>query len=308
MPLVGPVEYLRSLGTPLYPVQGFILKLLYGEELDSRDRTIEVRPTGSGFDQPVSLTEFEYLRFLQAQNRISIRGEPDPSGYRSSVLAMGRRSGKSHLIAFMHAYEAFALEESQGNYVSTTLAPSADMARNLARYFRDIVAQTQTITRETQNIVTLLSSTERCGTFQFVGSHRPPLNRLDSLVVDEAAYQGLTPEIFNRTLSPYLAPNRRLTFISTPNGHDPFFSFFYHTAASSTLALRIPTWEANPELNLDSIFMTPAFDRDFGASFDAPAVSVGSMWRPEEEVVEDSSPEVQGPLKSRFHIIEEINA
>jgi hypothetical protein len=62
-------------------------------------------------------------------------------------------------------------------------------------------------------------------------------------------------------------------------------------------------------LNLDPLFVTPAFDRDFGASFDAPAVSVDmDMWRPEEEVVEDSSPEVQGPLKSRFHIIEEINA
>lgn len=229
----------------------------------------------------------------------------------------------------MNAYEAHLFMEGSANrYASLNLTIQLELAKSNRQALRDVLAREQVITRETST--TLVCGTpDRQASFIFRGLSAVGVHgvTLDSLFMDEAAYgweSGASPTTTFAAIEPALArlPDRqsRVTLVSTPNGYDSFFyqQYQYHqrNPDSGWLTLRIPTWEANPDLNpqvfRDQLLLDPErFDQDFGASFDPDSR------RPTEDVANEmlstvlavaEEPVLTGPPKTRFHIIEEFTS
>jgi hypothetical protein len=277
---------------------------MYGEPLDNTQRMFEIR-SPPHLDLIDILTEAEYFRFLSYQERSSLSGVPNPEGYRSTFVAMGRRSGKSHLALFMLAYEAYLHSERGGNYSSMVLAQNHDMGRLLTTGFRSIIGREQLVTRETPYHISC-SQESSLSDFYFRDIHRAISASsvgYDSLVFDEMAHARPTSDTFE--WSDFL-PSGKLLAISSPNGHDPLFHHQcnLYRNRNDALVLQIPTWESNP--NVISYVVEEhgrgehTFDSEYGASFNSTFVPES-----EESVVYDEGEPLEGPTKSRFQIIEE---
>jgi hypothetical protein len=77
--------------------------MIYGLELDDRE-TFEISDwTGQ---KTRTFTESSYLQYLFDEGRSSVR-DVQPKGCKEAFLALGRRSGKSHLESLLVAYEAY---------------------------------------------------------------------------------------------------------------------------------------------------------------------------------------------------------
>jgi hypothetical protein len=99
-------------GASLFPVQKFILKAYYGNELDTTHQYINIpkswRYAGSSRpDHFYKFTEQEYLAYLHSEGRCNIKHLDHPR--RELALAVGRRSGKSAISAMIAAYELYKL-------------------------------------------------------------------------------------------------------------------------------------------------------------------------------------------------------
>lgn len=110
-PIIDFVESPWGLKLKLFPVQRFITKLYYHQELDN---TLPANPDDrikvwEGLGRPVKyeFTEAEYLRFLYNEGRCNI-GEQDHER-RELLLSMGRRAGKSTMSAVFASYEIYRL-------------------------------------------------------------------------------------------------------------------------------------------------------------------------------------------------------
>lgn len=89
---------------PLFPVQKFVLKLMYGLPLDEPMMVNHAHPLGGS---PVETTEEEYLRYLYLNGRCNLAEPPPPEHeFRETILVMGRRSGKTMLTDLITAWEA----------------------------------------------------------------------------------------------------------------------------------------------------------------------------------------------------------
>ena len=109
----------------------------------------------------------------------------------------------------------------------------------------------------------------------------------------------------------------RLILTSTPNGRRGSFWYFYQTAMRQPnwLALRIPTWEAYPnitEAQLEEIWRADPirFEGDFGANFVDPALlpqpvmMTPNRWRDSPPVALPVREEVPlPPPRSRYQIL-----
>ena len=104
------IEFVESkwgMNERLLPVQKFILKLIYGLPLDSKERNIEITDK---FREHIfeKLNEVEYFKFLQAEERINLNDPPTKPFFRV-VEAIGRRGSKSTMASFISAYEVLRL-------------------------------------------------------------------------------------------------------------------------------------------------------------------------------------------------------
>ena len=105
--IVGPVQFAQEkwgLGVELYPSQRFLLKLLFGEELDTKNRTIVVR-TADASRTLFRLSEGAYLRYLYHEGRCSIGEQNGP--IEELVWSGGRKTTKTFLIAFVIMYQTY---------------------------------------------------------------------------------------------------------------------------------------------------------------------------------------------------------
>lgn len=82
-----------GLGQKLFPVQKFILKTLYGLELDNTVKTIVV-PDEMNMKEIGRFTESEFMDFLIDTGRTNLRDYTPGKGRRELVLNCGRRSSK----------------------------------------------------------------------------------------------------------------------------------------------------------------------------------------------------------------------
>jgi hypothetical protein len=246
-----------ALGTtvPLFPVQRFILKTMYGLELDPKER--------------------DYLAFLKTEGRYI----PAREGSKETMLVMGRRSGMSYLGQVLQVFEMLKLAQTPqdpkyrfGSVTSITC--NKDAARHLLKKYAGLTSRSllkdrvRTIAHsrvtfedsEGQRVFARFSSSEAraiCGV------------RSASVIFDNAAYYRDLQEAYY-AVSPYQG---RITTTTTSNGSEPFQDFYAKAISRGALVMRIPTWEANPLLSRDYDYLvsqrelmgTRDFDLEYGA-------------------------------------------
>lgn len=105
--IVTFVEAPWGLGVQALPVQRFVLKCLYGLELDNTTKSIHV-PDILNEKILYKLTEKEFLEFLYAEGR-SNTDEVEGKTFHELVMAAGRRSTKSTIASFVSNYELYKL-------------------------------------------------------------------------------------------------------------------------------------------------------------------------------------------------------
>jgi len=286
------LQYCDELGIALYPVQRFILKMLYHLKLDSKiprhpHKRIVVRDPLDPSKKPKILSEVGYLKFLYDAGRCNI-GVQDHAR-RQIVGVLGRRSGKTTLSALFTSYETYRLLQlgnpqahyglPEGNRIQV-LAVSHD--KDQAGFLFNEV--TSHITRLDSFKDSVASNTQT--SLKFRTSHdleqkevRPSIQANfksclasslrgysnAAIVLDEVAF-------FHTGEDTYMAsaPSTawysqkgagRMLLISTPDGKEGTLFRLHRLALNGPieqtddlLMLQIPTWEANPKLP-DSIYM-----------------------------------------------------
>ena len=96
-----------GLNLNLFPAQRFILKCIYGIELDDTDPYIPI-PDLLNEKILYTLTETQFLQFLYDEGRCNT-SETDGKTFQEIVLVLGRRSSKSALSSFISNYEIYKL-------------------------------------------------------------------------------------------------------------------------------------------------------------------------------------------------------
>lgn len=246
-----------ALGTtlPLFPVQRFILKTMYGLELDPKER--------------------EYLAFLKTEGRYIQARE----GSRETMLVMGRRSGMSYLGQVVQVYEMLKLvqarQDPKHRFESvTSVTCNKDSARNLYNDYVGLTANSLIKDRVKSTSLSRVTFEDAEGQrvfARFSSSRAMGIRgvRSASVIFDNAAYHKDLQEAYY-AVSPYQG---RITTTTTSNGSEPFQKFYAKAVSRGALVMRIPTWEANPLLSRDYDYLvsqrelmgTREFDLEYGA-------------------------------------------
>lgn len=96
-----------GLGQTLLPTQKFVFKLIYGLPLDKSERTIRITDKFNEHCYDL-LSEYEYFRFLQSEERINLH-EPPESPMHEIVEVIGRRGSKSFMASCLGSYEIYRM-------------------------------------------------------------------------------------------------------------------------------------------------------------------------------------------------------
>lgn len=295
MPL-GPVEYLESvLDEPLTPAQAFILKMVYGEPFNAGNDGIETRDD-LGHGPSSHHNEEGYLRYLHRRERASTDTQTS-LGFTTAVLCMGRRSGKSHLNALIQFYSLHLFESlEQTRFMCMDFSPTQEMARRSHQELRDLLSEHMLLQRETRDSLEVTLPGGKTVTFRFLSFGEAIRRSRGSADLDLVTVQELGFESNNQgreaieAIMPAFRQHTRLILTSTPNGQRGSFWYFYQMAMRQPnwLALRIPTWEAYPnitEAQLEEMWRADPirFEGDFGANFVDPALLPEPIFTPNRE-------------------------
>ena len=111
--LLNALEFIESpsgLNITLYPVQRVLIKLIFGIPMDWEEREV---PVYDQFCEKLLFTfkEREYIRYVFEKGRINIPTWEDanPLGYNEIDMIVGRRGGKSVVVAAVAAYKLYLL-------------------------------------------------------------------------------------------------------------------------------------------------------------------------------------------------------
>lgn len=111
--LMNALEFIEGpagLNIKLYPVQRVIIKLIFGIPMDWEEREV---PVYDMFCEELLHTfkETEYIRYVYEKGRINIPDWRDaqPGGYNEIDMIVGRRGGKSVIVAAVAAYKLYLL-------------------------------------------------------------------------------------------------------------------------------------------------------------------------------------------------------
>lgn len=255
----------------LFPAQRFVLKLMYGLLLSDTDR-IEFEHPLVGVRQ--SLSEKDYLSYLYDQGRSSIPRQDRGYPYQETVLAAGRRAGKTWLCSRVVAYETLNVLSRDTRYglpentrLNITLfgcdKDQAGCARDDARALFKRECFTPFHTSETQAYSDFTSATGNCVRVSFRSARQHDVCGTTNFVAifdemafyrDDAIYDAVFPTV--RGFSPRSPETGLLTgepceakilCVSTPNGRRGKFYRLYRSPGHA-LTLRVPTWEMNPTI------------------------------------------------------------
>lgn len=146
--------------------------------------------------------------------------------YRNFVINAGRRFGKST------ACLAIAIEEAVNHgkkvwWVSPTYKLLGNQWRTAKDVLKDVYTSKSEVDRRMEFYYTLKDGTQTRGEINFRSADKPDNLRGDGihlLIIDEAAFQSL--EVY-KVLRPATVDTKgNIIFISTPNGHNWFYTFF----------------------------------------------------------------------------------
>jgi len=325
--IVEFAESPKGLNFKLRPVQRFILKLLYGIPLDSEvapevqltddqiqdfiakgemaDENDEVPLIASEqirFRHPISgimegpFSEIEYLEYLREWGPIKKTNGVPNKKYKTLVLSIGRRGGKSTMSTIISCYEIYKLlrmrcpQEKYGlkkTAVITVILVGTD--RNQSELlFDDIVSYAIRSPYLGKYLVTHLKKEIEFATpFDMAKATatkkvKPtlkikPVSCNASSIRGVSAIQGIMDEVAHmrssaskrasaeevyKAIKPAVSTfdDGKMILISSPNGSTGFFhNFFTEQIArddGSTLCIQAPTWEVNPGRVSDDDFLT----------------------------------------------------
>lgn len=104
------IERPDGLGLKLYPVQRIIMKLIFGIPMDWEEQEVPVYDMFCD-ELKYTFTETEYIRYVHEKGRINIPDwrDANPNGYNEIDMIVGRRGGKSVLVAATAAYKLYRL-------------------------------------------------------------------------------------------------------------------------------------------------------------------------------------------------------
>ena len=110
---LNALEFIESSGglnISLYPVQRVLIKLIFGIPMDWNEKEV---PVYDQFCEKLlfTFTEREYIRYVFEKGRINIPTWEDanPLGYNEIDMIVGRRGGKSVVVAAVAAYKLYLL-------------------------------------------------------------------------------------------------------------------------------------------------------------------------------------------------------
>jgi hypothetical protein len=209
----------------LFPAQRFVLKMMYGLDLDSDER--------------------RYLARLKKEGRAYV----PRSSSKETVLVMGRRSGMTMLGQIVQLHEALKLVQSPGPGQERVLSlftdkDSAGLGLSTFTSFTFSSALCPYVKDNTQSDANFGGLGGREVKASFKSSSAKGLRgiRASSVVLDNAAYYLDLAETL-RIVRPYQG---RITIPTSSNGSETFGNFYREAQQRGALVLRIPTWEANP--------------------------------------------------------------
>ena len=308
-----------GLNFKLFPVQRFILKCIYGMELDDQDKDIPI-PDLLNSKQIGIYTESDFMKFLIDERRTNLTHYEPGNVRRQLLLSLGRRSSKSLMASIISNYEVYKLVKKgnpqqyfgfpSGQQIAiTTVATTDEQATTLfdmikargmtCAYLKDrIVNKTQTyfnlrtdadIKNESAPSIKLL-----CG-----GSASASLRGKNNLVVifDEAAFfmQGVKnsgEDIYN-ALTPSIASFTKdgkgvgkIILLSSPFSKSGLFYNKYVESFSdeeSMLMFKMYTAMVNP--TVDSAFLRSEFRKNkdsFMCEFGAEFSDTITSWIDED--------------------------
>jgi hypothetical protein len=110
--MMNALEFATTSGglcIPLYPLQKFLLKLIFGVPLDYQPEKITI---WSRFreEKLYEFTESEYLKYSYEEGRCNIDSQDAfPTGVHEAAIFLGRRSGKDTLLVTMALYRLYLL-------------------------------------------------------------------------------------------------------------------------------------------------------------------------------------------------------
>jgi phage FluMu gp28-like protein len=200
--------------------------------------------------------EYRFVQKLPLHPKQEIVWDVYFSGkYRAFVINAGRRFGKSTV------GKAIGIEEAV-NYgkkvwwVGKTYKDAGNQWRELKQIMRGIYTSKNEVERRMEFYYTLPSGTEMRGEIVFRSADKPDNLRgdgIDVLIVDEAAFQ--SPEVW-KVLRPALVDTKgNVIFISTPNGHNWFYSFFERGKEENKS--QYPRWWSREFTSYDNSFLDP---------------------------------------------------
>jgi len=296
-----------GLGVELRPVQRFIIKCFYGLPLEEKIKTIEIRDK---FREAVlmNLTELEYFHYLVSQKRTN-QTKPPTKPFQEIVLVIGRRGTKSTTASFISAYETYNLLQRHNpqDYYNildaddiriTNVANSVDQATKLFKLIKGHMAKAPFFSRfipktGAETHINLLTAYD----IEHYGKEAIPKLRvtvagcnarairgganivvtLDELAhylnnlgnrSDSEIYDALTP-----STADFRADGKILNLSSPLSRAGKFFELYMQSFDDpDILMLKIPSWEANPEI--ETQFLKTRWRRDpvkfmqeYGAEF-----------------------------------------
>lgn len=211
----------------LFPAQRFALKMMYGLNLDYRER--------------------RYLARLKQESR----GYCARSNSDETVLLMGRRSGMTWLGQIVQLYETLKLLRSSKPEPESVLSLFTDKENAIygLNAYTSFLVDSDVGPYTKSNTLSHLNFEGEGGkkvraSFKSTQARGLRGIRASSVVLDNAAfYPDLTTTL--GIVQPYRA---RITLMTTSDGSESFGDFYREAKRRGALVLRIPTWEANPHI------------------------------------------------------------
>lgn len=138
------IEFIdQSLQFKPFPVQRVVLKAIHGVELDDKS-LFEVRLKWQGNDIIEQFTEAGYLSYLFRNKRSNIEQVIPGEGHAQSIIATGRRAGKSGLIGVLVAHELdrlLQIDDPQAHYGMSPNDSIQVLAMATSKHQADLLAK-----------------------------------------------------------------------------------------------------------------------------------------------------------------------
>lgn len=290
------LSFSKNLGEHgLFPVQKFVLKMMFGVPLSDEPDAIDIPTSWKYVDSDkrwnrLKFSEAEYLEYLIDRDRAFPSTEPGRP--KNISLAFGRRSGTSSLLSFAGLYDIYTLLESPDPWEGASLPKGSMMQVTLMAHNRDMSSILCSESRKTIRSSWFLNDRLSMQTNSSLYFKRPfDEDKKETIRMmfysfgskgirgtsSKSIYVDCACQVDTQTLQalmPSLYPyNGSFVLAATPTPDENAYCKMYWKNAEDAegLALSIPSWEMNPTIpqkffgDSHRRFNQESFDHEYGA-------------------------------------------